>query len=226
MVSTSHKIGYSNISHYSYTKEKIKFFSNIVDLLRHRAMNQPYQKAYTFLKNGEIELISLTYEELDIQARNIATKMLSLGVAGERALLLYPPGIEFISAFFGCIYAGMIPIPLYPPKRNQNVLRVQSVVADAGAKFALTTQSILDNIDKHFINTPDLAALNWFTTDNYEENLAENWYYPEINSNSLAFLQYTSGSTGNPKGVMVTHENLLVNSADIDRGFKHNSDSV
>ncbi|EAZ89252.1 fatty acyl-AMP ligase [Crocosphaera chwakensis] len=216
----------NHFSNYYYAKNKIDFPSNLVDLLRYRAINQPHQKAYTFLKDGETESISLTYEELDLEAKNIATKMLLLGVSGERALLLYPPGIEFITAFFGCLYASIIPIPLYPPKRNQNLLRLQSVVADAGAKIALTTQNILDNIEKHFVNTPDLAALNWFTTDNYEENLAESWYPPKISSHSLAFLQYTSGSTGNPKGVMVTHENLLINSADLDQGWQHTSDSV
>ncbi|MEL4894157.1 fatty acyl-AMP ligase [Crocosphaera sp. Alani8] len=211
---------------YYYAKSKSNFPNNLVEILRYRAINQPKKKAYTFLKDGEKELISLTYEELDIQSKNIAKRMLVLGTSGERALLLYPPGIEFITAFFGCLYAGIIPIPLYPPKRNQNLLRLQSVISDAGAKISLTTQNILDNIEKHFINTPDLAALSWFTTDNYKDSLTESWYPPQITPDSIAFLQYTSGSTGNPKGVMVTHENLLVNSADIDRGFEHNSDSV
>ncbi|CCQ58245.1 fatty acyl-AMP ligase [Crocosphaera watsonii] len=211
---------------YVSDKKPINEFSNLVDLLRWRAINQPTQKAYTFLKHGKTELDNLTYQKLDLRARNIAAKMQLSGLTGERALLLYPPGLEFISAFFGCLYAGVIPIPLYPPKRNQNLSRLQSVVTNAEAKLALTTQDILKNLTKHFVKIPDFAGLNWFTTDNYQENLAQAWHNPEIMDNSLAFLQYTSGSTGNPKGVMVSHKNLLINSADLDRGWEHDSNSV
>ncbi|WP_416336925.1 fatty acyl-AMP ligase [Crocosphaera sp. UHCC 0190] len=223
MVSTFKRVNY--LTNLFSPHNNIESPSNLLDLLRWRAINQSTQKAYTFLQNGETELVNLTYQDLDLQARNIAAKMQSLGVAGERALLLYSPGIEFISAFFGCLYAGVIPVPLYPPKRNQNLSRLQSIVANAEATLALTTHDILENVEKHFVNTPDLAALTWFTTDNYEEKLAEAWYPPEITRNSLAFLQYTSGSTGSPKGVMVSHGNLLHNLQIIEQGFGHTSSS-
>ncbi|MDJ0658950.1 MAG: fatty acyl-AMP ligase [Crocosphaera sp.] len=199
---------------------------NFINLLRKRAIHQPQQIAYTFLENGETESIQLTYQDLDLEARNLGAKLQSLNLTGERALLLYPPGIEFISAFFGCLYAGVIPVPLYPPKRNQNLSRLQAVITNAQAKVSLTTELVLQNIEKHFDNTPDLANLTWLTTDNGQENLAHQWHFPSISSDDIAFLQYTSGSTGNPKGVMVTHQNLLHNSQMIEQGFNHSSDSI
>jgi len=95
-------------------------FSSLVDLLCNRALHQPDQIAFTFLKDGETEEISLTYGELDRQARVIAAQLQSLGVTSERALLLYPPGLEFIAAFFGCLYAEVVAVPAYPPRSNQN----------------------------------------------------------------------------------------------------------
>ncbi len=231
MVSTFNKVNYLDLGNYCDLTTNIQAIStlgksNLVDLLRWRAINQKAQKAYTFLQNGETELVNLTYQDLDLRARNIAAKMQSLGVIGERALLLYPPGIEFISAFFGCLYAGVIPVPLYPPRSNQNLSRLQLIIENAEAKLTLTTENVLENIKKHFVGTPDLAALTWFTTDNYRENLAQEWYPPEIFPDSIAFLQYTSGSTGDPKGVMVTHDNLLHNLQMIKQGFNHTVESI
>ena len=90
----------------------------LVDILHSKALYQPDKKAFTFLLDGETEEISLTYLELDLQARVIATRLQNLGASGERALLLYPPGLEFIAAFFGCLYAGVVAVPAYPPRRN------------------------------------------------------------------------------------------------------------
>ncbi|WP_009546702.1 fatty acyl-AMP ligase [Crocosphaera subtropica] len=199
---------------------------NLVNLLRKRAINQPQQTAYTFLENGETELINLTYQDLDLEAKNLAAKLQALKFRGERALLLYPPGVEFISAFFGCLYAGVIPVPLYPPKRNQNLSRLQSVIANAEAKLALTTELVLENIEKHFNSTPDLAALTWLTTDNDQENLVHQWHLPEISADAIAFLQYTSGSTGNPKGVMVSHGNLIHNERMVQQAFGHTEQTI
>jgi acyl-CoA synthetase (AMP-forming)/AMP-acid ligase II len=121
-------------------------FLTIVDLLRYRAIHQANNTAFTFLENGEIEAGKLTYQELDRQARIIATHLLNW--QGERALLLYPAGLEFITAFFGCLYAGVIAVPAYPPRRNQKLSRLISIVNNAEAKVALTTRSKLNEINK------------------------------------------------------------------------------
>jgi acyl-CoA synthetase (AMP-forming)/AMP-acid ligase II len=183
----------------------------LVDILHSRALYQPDKKAFTFLLDGETEEISLTYRELDLQARAIATSLQNLGASGERALLIYPPGLEFIAAFFGCLYAGVVAVPAYPPRRNQSLSRLQSIVADAGATIALTTKTVLSNVERQFTQSPTLQALHWLATDNIASDLAQAWLQPAISSDTLAFLQYTSGSTGTPKGVMVSHGNLLHN---------------
>ena len=193
--------------------------STLIDLLSYRTQNQSDQTAYTFLEDGETEAGRLTYQELDRLARAIAFKLQSLDAVGSRALLVYQPGLEFIAAFFGCLYAGVVAVPAYPPRRNQNMSRLQAIVTDAQAVVALTTTSLLDNIEGRFAENPELAKLHWLTTDNIADDLAQEWQAPEVSSDTLAFLQYTSGSTGTPKGVMVSHGNLLHNSALINQCF-------
>ncbi len=194
-------------------------FSTLVDLLGYRAQNQSDQTAYTFLEDGETEAGRLTYKELDRQARAIAFRLQSLDATGSRALLLYPPGLEFIAAFFGCLYAGVVAVPAYPPRRNQNMARLQAIVGSSQAAVALTTTSLLGNIEQRFAESPELADLRWLATDNIASDLAQAWQEPEVSSDTLAFIQYTSGSTGTPKGVMVSHGNLLHNSAAINECF-------
>ena len=103
------------------------------------------KRAYTFLAEGEEETSALSYLELDQQARAIGAWLQSVGARGERVLLLYPPGLDYITAFFGCLYAGAVAVTAYPPKNNRNIARLQAIVSDAGAKAALTTASILFN---------------------------------------------------------------------------------
>ncbi len=198
----------------------------LVDILHSRALYQPDKKAFTFLLNGETEETTLTYLELDLQARAIATSLQNLGASGERALLIYPPGLEFIAAFFGCLYAGVVAVPAYPPRRNQSLSRLQSIVADAGATIALTTKTTLSNVERQFTQSPTLQALHWLATDNIASDLAQAWLQPAISSDTLAFLQYTSGSTGTPKGVMVSHGNLLYNEQMLQRAFEHTEKTI
>src|SRR5689334_1730980 len=120
--------------------------TTLVHLLRARATAQPQQWAYSFLQDGESKEIRLSYGQLDYQARVLAVRLGTLANRGERALLLYPPGLEYITAFFGCLYAGVIPVPAYPPRLNRNMLRLQALVADAQATLALTTTALFPRI--------------------------------------------------------------------------------
>ena len=187
--------------------------STIVELLRRRAPAQPEQLAYFFLTNGETEDARLTYEGLDHQARAVAALLQSHVPRGERCLLLYGSGPDFVTAFLGCLYSGVIAIPVYPPRLNRNLLRIRSIVADAHATIALTVSPIFDRLEPLFSEVPDLKRLRWLTTDNLALGLAECWREPSITGDDLSFLQYTSGSTATPRGVMVSHENLLSNVA-------------
>jgi acyl-CoA synthetase (AMP-forming)/AMP-acid ligase II len=199
----------------------------LVDILQSKALYQPDKKAFTFLLDGETEENSITYRELDLQARAIAKGLQNFGASGDRALLIYPPGLEFIAAFFGCLYAGVVAVPAYPPRRNQSLSRLQSIVADAGATIALTTKTVLSNVERQFTQSPTLQALHWLATDNTaDSDLAQAWLQPAISSDTLAFLQYTSGSTGTPKGVMVSHGNLLHNEQMMQQAVQHTEKTI
>ena len=198
-------------------------YNSLLEILTYRAQYQPDKQAYIFLRDGEIESDNVTYEKLDKQARVIASHLKSF--KGERALLLYNSGIDFIAAFFGCLYAGVIAIPVYPPKGNQKLSRLLSIVNDAQPILALTTQSILADIEKRWTSYAELAQLSLISTDKIERNLQD--FLPHcITPDSLAFLQYTSGSTGNPKGVMVTHGNIIHNQQLIETAFAHNEKTI
>ncbi|QDL09624.1 AMP-dependent synthetase [Brasilonema octagenarum UFV-E1] len=189
-------------------------FSNLVDLLHYRSQNQPDQKTYTFLQDGETISSSLTYQELELQARAIAAYLQSINATGERVLLLYPPGLEFIAGFFGCLYAGAIAIPAYPPRPNQSLSRLEAIATDAEVKVAFTTSSLLVYLESRFDENPELARrMHLLATDNIASDLGADWQKPTLSSDTLAFLQYTSGSTGTPKGVMIAHSNLMHNLA-------------
>ncbi|HBE17274.1 MAG TPA: AMP-dependent synthetase, partial [Cyanobacteria bacterium UBA11367] len=201
-------------------------FNTLIDLLRTRSLHQPDKRGFIFLKDGETPSGELTYQDLDKQARAIAAKLQSLGATGQRALLLYPSGLEFIAAFFGCLYAGVVAVPAYPPRPNQKISRLEAIVEDCQAKFALTTTSLIDTIERKFAEDPGATPLQWLTTDNIDGDAAANWEKPNCDRDTLAFLQYTSGSTGTPKGVMITHGNLIYNFSLINQCFQDTPQTI
>jgi len=198
----------------------------LVDLLRARAATHPDRLAYIFLADGEAEEGRVTYGELDRRARAIGAWLQPFAAGEERVLLLYPPGLDYIAAFFGCLYAGAVPVPAYPPRRNRNLLRLQAVVADAAAAVALTTAPILARIAPSFSENPYLQPLRWLTTEGIADGAENDWQEPAVSADSLAFLQYTSGSTSAPKGVMLSHRNLLHNQRMIQTAFRQTEESV
>lgn len=200
--------------------------STLVEMLGLRAVEQPDKTAFTFLQNGEIESGKLTYRMLDTQAKAIASQLLKTVKPGDRALMLYPSGLEFISAFFGCLYAGVIAVPAYPPKTNQNLHRLQAIVTDAQAAIALTPSTLLSKLQEKWEEDPTVDNIKWLATDTIAESMANDWYAPHLDGDSLAFLQYTSGSTGKPKGVIVSHGNILSNERAIERAFGHRDDTI
>src|SRR5262249_7541688 len=140
-------------------------------------------------------------------------------------LLLYPPGLGYIITFFGCLYAGVVVIPTYPPRPNRSLARLQAIVADARATLALTPTALRSQMQQRLGDARDLAALHWLAPASIPGARGGGWQMPALGSQTLAFLQYTSGSTAAPKGVMVSHGNLLHNSALIARAFGHSSDA-
>ncbi|MBV9927176.1 MAG: amino acid adenylation domain-containing protein, partial [Acidobacteria bacterium] len=197
----------------------------LVQLLRLRALRQPHQRSHIFLSDGEREAASLTYAELDRRARAVAAGLQSVGAAGERVLLLYQPGLEYVAAFLGCLYAGAVAVPAYPPRANRGAERLRAVASDARAFAALTTADIRARADSLIRRTPELQRLHWLATDEWADALADDWREPALGGNTLAFLQYTSGSTATPKGVMVSHKNLLANESMIRQVFRQTEQS-
>ncbi|MEG4197827.1 amino acid adenylation domain-containing protein [Microcoleus sp. Pol12A5] len=198
--------------------------TNLVELLQNRALHQPEQK-YTFLLDGKTETASLTYRELDAIARSHAARLQTLGVTGERALLLFPPGLDYLAAFFGCLYAKTIAVPLYPPKLKRNLAKISAIAKDAGAKVAIAPARHLKNLEQLCQQVPELKAMRWLSAEELSGD-GEKWQQPSIHPDEVAYLQYTSGSTSTPKGVMVSHANVLYNIEYIHRGFAHDSESV
>ena len=195
--------------------------SNLVEMLLHRARCQPTDVAFTYLVDGENEEVRLTYQELDHQARAIGAWLESHDLVGQRALLLYPAGLEFIAAFFGCLYAGVIAVPVYPPRRNRSLERIQAIADDAEARVALTTDLVLNRVMPLIDQTPHLKQLTWLSSCQVSAETASDWTMPDVHGDTLAFLQYTSGSTGTPKGVALSHASLVHNSALISYSFEH-----
>ena len=199
---------------------------SLVDILRWRAQAHPDKLAYSFLTDGESEAQRLTFRELDEKARAIGAHLQKLGIMGKCVLLLYPQGLDYVAAFWGCLYAKVIAVPLFPPRNNRVYARVQAVLQDSGAVLALTDQATMNKVQKRFASMPELQQLDWYVTSDLDMQLAGQWQKPNLNSDDLAYLQYTSGSTASPRGVMVSHKNLLYNLDDLDAGWVHTPESV
>jgi amino acid adenylation domain-containing protein len=198
--------------------------SNLVELLRRRALHQTDRRGYTFLPDGETEEANLTYGALDRRARAIGAMLQRTAAQGERVLLIYPPGLEYIAAFFGCLYAGCIAVPAYPPHPahpGRSLSRLRTIANDARPSVALTTAALLPMMEALAAQERDIHALHWLATDTFADELAEEWHPPPLSSAMIAFLQYTSGSTATPKGVVLTHGNLLHNAHLIQHCFGH-----
>lgn len=183
----------------------------IVDILRDRSFKMPHTQAFTFLEDGETQELTLTYHELDRRSRAVAAQLQALGLSGKRAILLYPPGLDYLIAFFGCLYAGVVAVPAYPPRNQRKTPRIQAISIDAQASVALTTTAMLPTLQSILTPQTKQGNFHWLTTDNIAQGIEDSWQQPAINGDTLAFLQYTSGSTGTPKGVMLSHGNLLHN---------------
>jgi 8-amino-7-oxononanoate synthase len=197
---------------------------NLVGVLRRHAEERPDWPAFVHLVDGTSDHSSLTYAQLDRRARAIADRLGDMGFAGQRVLLVYPPGLDFITAFLGCLYAGCVAVPTYPPHRHRLSDRFRAIAADTGARVALSTASAADQFQvmtemekSGQAGTP--SRIQWLATDEVPDVLADRWNEPAIDADALAMLQYTSGSTSQPKGVMLSHANLMANIRAIHQAF-------
>ncbi len=202
-------------------------FVTLVELLRARAQQSPDRLVYRFLPDGETPSGTLTYQQLDQQARVIAAHLQAQTQPGDRVLVIYPytAGLEFIAGFFGCLYAGVIAATMNPPHSSETLPKVLERIQSSEATMVMTTESLLNQFKKYLSKKPEIATtfnqIPWIATDQLSSSTMTDWVEPTVTPDTIALLQYTSGSTGTPKGVIVTHGNILHNSEVIYRCFEH-----
>lgn len=199
---------------------------HFVSILRHWAEHRADHTAFTFTDGENVEQ-KLTFKELWHEVRALAGHMQGrCGIrSGDRVLLIYPPCLDFVVGFFACHAAGACAVPAFPPRRNRKASRIRSIVVDADARWALSTRAVVDQLtgdQEH----DDLLGVQMLGTDDPKARDLSKWRMPNLRSDSLGVLQYTSGSTGSPKGVMLSQANLVANSELITHGFQPDADVV
>lgn len=192
---------------------------SLVDLLRRQADRYGEKTAFTFTLDGESEHERLSYTELDLKARAIAANLQSQGAAGRRVLVICRPGLDSIAAYFGCLYAGAVAVPV-----QDRLVRLATIVPDARAGYVLADAETQTRV-RAGVDGMVRRPLRWSLPDAAPED-AQNWSPPEVGPGTTAMMQYTSGSTRAPKGVVLTHANLLHNLGAIREAWGGGEDDV
>jgi acyl-CoA synthetase (AMP-forming)/AMP-acid ligase II len=190
--------------------------ATFVDVLRRRGQDEPDTLAFVF--EGDAGAASLRYGELDARARALAAALQAAGAPGDHVLLLFPPGLDYVTALFGCLYAGAVAVPAYPPdpaRLDRTLPRLSAIMRDAAVRTVLTTRAVRDALAERLT----FADLQCVVTDERLGAAADDWQPPRLGRHEVALLQYTSGSTASPRGVLLTHANLQHNSVAIKRAF-------
>jgi len=180
----------------------------ITDLLKDRATGNADDLAFRFMENGELDgpITEWTFSELYHQSAGVAEDLVEQGLSGSSVLLVFPPGLDFVKAFYGCLLAGAraVPVPLPNPRSNNPLGRILNTAKACGASTVLTNQQLAEMAAAM---GPDLPVSLKAVTD----RVATEWAGPMAEMNAVAYLQFTSGSTGYPKGVAVKHDNAVSN---------------
>lgn len=214
---SAHNAGYAS---------PVQAFPTLVDLLHARSAAAPQKTLFEFVAGDGQTVESLTYDQLDRQARSVAARLQRAFSGGSRVLLLFSPGLNFVSAFFGCLYAGMVPVPAALPTRRSRAETLAGLVNDCQPSVVVTGPRDADRLQRLAAGVASLAAVPvWIQGDN-DEDLAGDWQRPSIDGSTTALLQYTSGSTSTPRGVVVSQRNLMANSALIHAAFGTTRNSV
>jgi amino acid adenylation domain-containing protein len=198
--------------------------ATLVELLCRRGCRQSPALAYEFLVDGELDARAMTYGELHVRAQAIGAALQAQAHAGDRVVIVLPPGLDYIATFFGCLYAGLVAVPVPLPERRRGLPRLLSIIRDCRPRVAISTSALAADVMR--ADEPELQALSWISTDDVPASASSDFRVADVTGETLAFLQYTSGSTGAPKGVRLTHQNLLSNQRSIQRAFAQTEQSV
>lgn len=203
--------------------------NSVTELVRSRADSHGDKRIYTFLKNGETEAGDLSFAEVDRISRAVAATLQETTAAGERVLLMYAPGLDFITGFLGCLYAGVVTVPAYAPnpvRPERYMPRLSAIAASAGTSTILTTSDQASRLQPLMREFKAFESARILESDKLDPSEAGNWKPAPTHAGTLALLQYTSGSTSKPKGVMVSHGNILHNLAFIHDREANDTNSI
>lgn len=201
---------------------------SVDETLRLRALCEPDRTAFLFVDETGVE-DSLSYSQLDQKAKAISITLRKVACIGDRAMLLLPPGFDFLGAFYGCLYSGIIAVPSPPPDPSRiarTLPRLRAIASDSRPKAALTTAALLSKVKTWSQEAPELKAITWIAIDELPDHVAEEEGQLKLQPDRIAFLQYTSGSTSSPKGVIVGLDNVTENSERIRDAWGYNPQSV
>jgi len=200
-------------------------FKNLVQMSSERAAGRGENTFVSFLSESGAPEGNITFSGLDEASRKIAAGLVAKGLSGRNLMLLYVPGLDYIKAFFGCMYAGCVPVPAYPPMGARDIDRLKRVVQDCDAGAILSSSMLMPMIEAWVANPTNGMNLDCIPTDTLMAGQDTSGFEAfDAEPSDIAFLQYTSGSTGHPKGVMVSHENLIANFQQIVWSFAHSND--
>lgn len=194
--------------------------------LDRHARTKPETPAFRFIRGPDFSTDDLSFAALRARALRIAQALRSRHAEGSRVLLVLPPGADYIAGFLGCLYAGAIAVPIYPPRRNRPPERFATVARNSAARFALAADDVRRQVETTL--APALLReldLTWLSPEG-EDGAPAEWTLPYVDADTPAFLQYTSGSTAEPKGVVVTHGSLEHNVGLIAEPFGMNAADV
>lgn len=200
--------------------------STLPDRLSQLATEVPDRTAYTFLSGRQADELSITYSELHQAVNAMARQLLHDHPGHEKAVLMYEPGLDFIKAFFACLYAGIVAVPINPPHGTRHAGRLDAVMQDSGATLVLTSSTTPRRAGVQAPGSGAQPGSVWVETDTLSLAAGDWVELPAAKASALALLQYTSGSTATPKGVQITHRNIMANQRMIRAAFEHDAQSV